>query len=133
MRTKSGECTVDDDMNQPSPTVRIIAVPPGEAPFWVRQEWVGLELPLTRHSARRKLLAFGVHSMPRSWWAQWFAVLLGRAQTIDGYAIETAPAIEILDRACPDAAAWWREHMPHRIGPLRYFVFHAHVCQVIGA
>src|SRR5512140_2697360 len=33
------------------PRVRIVGVPPGDAPAWVRQEWVGLELPLAQSSA----------------------------------------------------------------------------------
>src|SRR5712664_1703512 len=28
--------------------IRIFAVPPGEAPAWVREKWVGLELPLAQ-------------------------------------------------------------------------------------
>jgi hypothetical protein len=34
-------------------SVRIIAVPPGEAPLWVREKWVGLTLPLTRFDSAR--------------------------------------------------------------------------------
>jgi hypothetical protein len=118
-------------MKQSNSAVRIVAVPPGEAPFWVREKWVGLELPVVRHSGQRKFLAFGVLSMPRSWLAQWFAVLRGRAEHIGGYAIEAAPAVDILALASPEAAAWWRANAPDLIGPRRYLVFHEHVCQVI--
>jgi hypothetical protein len=117
-------------MNNPNWAVRIVAVPPGEAPFWVRQKWVGLELPVVRYSAHRKFLTFGVLSTPRSWLAQWAAILRGRVEVIAGYAVEAAPAVEILAKASPEAAAWWRENTPHLIAPKRYLVFHEEVCRI---
>ena len=65
-------------MNKPDWTVRIIAAPPGEAPLWVRQKWVGLDLPVTRYSGQSRFLGLGVLSMPRSWLGQWLAVIKGR-------------------------------------------------------
>ena len=56
------------DVSKPDWTVRIVAVPPGEAPLWVREQWVGLDLPVARYSGHRKFLGLGVLSMPRSWW-----------------------------------------------------------------
>src|SRR5437764_13146902 len=94
-------------VNKPDWTVRIIAVPPGEAPLWVRQRWVGLDLPVMRYAAHRQLLAFGVRSRPHSWPAQWAAVFRGQAELIAGYAVEAAPAVGILAKASPEAAAWW--------------------------
>jgi len=117
-------------MNNPNWAVRIVAVPPGEAPFWVRQKWVGLDLPVIRYAAHRKLLAFGVRSIPRSWSAQWAAVLRGQAELVAGYAVEAASAVSILAKASPEAAAWWRENTPHLIAPKRYLVFHEEVCRI---
>jgi len=110
-------------------TIRIIAVPPGEAPLWVRQQWVGLELPVV--TAPRRFFGFGVLSSPRSMLAQWWGVARGRAQRIAGYAVEADVAVDILGRSSPDAAAWWRQNVPHLIGPRRHLVFHEHVCQVV--
>ena len=118
-------------MKQINSAVRIVAVPPGEAPFWVREKWVGLELPVAGHSAGSKFLVFGVLSIPRSWLAQWFWILCGRADQIGGYAIEAAPAVDVLALSSPEAAAWWRQNVPHLIAPRRYLVFHEHVCQLI--
>ena len=113
-------------MTNPDWAVRIVAVPPGEAPLWVRQKWVGLDLPVMRYAAHRKLLAFGVLSRPRSW----AAVVRGQAELIAGYAVEAAPAVGILARVSPEAAAWWRENTPHLIAPQRYLVFHEEVCRI---
>ena len=117
-------------MSKPNWTVRIVAVPPGEAPLWVREKWVGLDLPVARYSGRRKFLAMGVLSLPHSVLAQWLAVFRGRAELIAGYAVEALPAVNILGLAHPEAATWWRENTPHLIAPRRYLVFHEEVCRV---
>lgn len=117
-------------MSHPDWAIRIVAVPPGEAPLWVRQKWVGLDLPVMRYAAHRKFLAFGVLSIPHSWPVQWAALLRGRAERVAGYAVEAAPALGILAKASPEAAVWWRENAPHLIAPKRYLVFHEEVCRI---
>lgn len=117
-------------MSKPDWIVRIVAVPPGEAPLWVREKWVGLDLPVARCSGKRKFIALGVLSSPRSMLAQWLAVFRGRAERVAGYAVEALPAIDILASASPEAAAWWRENTPHLIGPRRYLLFHEEVCRI---
>jgi hypothetical protein len=120
-----------DDTNKTNPTIRIVGVPPGEAPFWVREQWVGLKLPLTRHSAPGAFYVFGALSMPRTRLAQLWGIIRGRAERIRGYVVESVDAVDILASSSPAAAAWWRENSPQLIGPRRYLVFHEHVCQLI--
>jgi hypothetical protein len=120
-------------VNQPNAKIRIVAVPPGEAPFWVRQEWVGLELPLTRFTRLQSSLSFGVLSGPPSWLGQMWGLLLGRADHVVGYAVEGASDVEILESKSPEAAAWWREHAAPHLAPKRYLIFHEHVCQLVAA
>jgi hypothetical protein len=72
----------------------------------------------------------GVLSLPRSVLAQWLSVFRGRAELVAGYAVEALPAVDILARAHPEAAAWWRENTPHLIAPKRYLVFHEEVCRI---
>ena len=117
-------------MSNPNWAVRIVAVPPGEAPFWVRKKWVGLDLPVIRYAAHRKLLAFGVPSIPRSWSVQWTGVFRGHVELVAGYAVEAVPAVSILAKVSPDAAGWLRENTPHLIAPKRYLVFHEEVCRI---
>jgi hypothetical protein len=119
-------------VNQPSAKIRIIAVPPGEAPFWVRQEWVGLELPLTRYPRLQSAQTFGVLTGPSSWLGQIWGSLTGRAEHALGYAVEGAAAVEILKAKSPDAARWWREHAPLSVAPQRFLLFHEHVCQLVA-
>jgi hypothetical protein len=113
------------------PDVRIIAVPPGEAPLWVREKWVGLELPLLCWPSTGKLIGFGAVSGPRTFLAQIWALLRGRSQRIYGFIVDAARAVDILDRASPEAAAWWRENAAELILPERGLVFHAEVCEIV--
>jgi hypothetical protein len=122
---------MDRRVNQPNARIRIIAVPPGEAPFWVRQEWVGLELPLTRYVKPQEAFTFGVLSGPSNWLGQMWGLLWGRADRVVGYAVEGAKAVELLQAKSPDAARWWREHAPQHLEPRRYLLFHEHVCEVV--
>jgi len=111
----------------PSPRkVRIVAVPPGEAPLWVREKRVGLELPLAQSSARPLTnRAAGVlsGSGPRSIFAalaRCFTVGLNRER---GFVVEASVAIQILEGTAPEAATWWRPNAPH--------LFQEQVCKVV--
>src|SRR5262245_6131104 len=104
--------------------LRIEAVPPGEAPQWVREQWVGLALPLVgRQSSPRSVLTSGVLSGPKSVWASVVAMFSGQLRRRTGYLVDTRAAVAILATKSPEAAAWWREHAPRLVRPGRYFVF----------
>ena len=113
----------------PIPSVRIIAVPPGEAPLWVREKWVGLDLPLLHRPPARTFIGIGAVSGPRSGLAQIWALLRGRSQRIYGFVVDASRAVDILDHASPEAAAWWRENAAELILPRRGLIFHAEVCK----
>jgi hypothetical protein len=112
--------------------IRIIAIPPGEAPPWVREQWVGLELPLAQLSRRaRSRTVFGVLSGPRGQLARWLAILTGRARRESGYAVSVSDAVAVLEGKSPEAAAWWRTNVPDMTSPFRCFLFSESVCQVL--
>ena len=117
-------------MNKKSMAVRIVAVPPGEAPLWVREKWVGLTLP-TYSSSPKTFLTSRVVSGPRTRLGQLWAILRGRAARTSGYAVDGIRAVEILASSSPEAAAWWREHAAEWIAPKRRLVSHAEACQVV--
>lgn len=62
--------------------IRMIAMPPGDAPEWVRRAWVGLELPLVPDAPDQKELVY------------------------------THEAIAVLAAADMKAAGWWRANFP---------------------
>jgi hypothetical protein len=113
------------------PNIRIIAVPPGEAPVTVRKAWVGLTLPVGSDQDKRVWHSAGVLSGPKSWVARLGWLILGKFEKIDGYAVDASTAIAILAKSDPTAADWWETNAPRLLESGRKFVFHAEVCQEI--
>lgn len=112
--------------------IRIVAVPPGQAPLWVREKWVGLELPLYRNLPAKKRLTVGVLDRPSVAGLLW-SLIRGRVEFSTGYAVESLRAIEILDNANSDAAAWWRQNTPHLLLKNRYLIFPTHISEKIDS
>jgi hypothetical protein len=110
--------------------IRIIATPPGEAPLWVREQWVGLELPLIEPEPR-SFHSFGVISRPKSYVYQLWAIYRGRSQRIVGFAVPARVAVDILESASEAAAAWWKENLPHLLRPRQALIFPAIVCEAV--
>jgi hypothetical protein len=100
--------------------------------LWVREKWVGLELPLAQASADPvRLYTGGVLSGPRTWWQGIVAWLMGRLEAESGFLVAVIPALEVLERARPDAAAWWKENAAHLVTSRQHFLFRAEVCRVL--
>jgi hypothetical protein len=110
--------------------LRIEAVPPGEAPQWVREQGVGLALPLVGRQSR-SVLTSGVLSGPKSLWASLAAMFGGTLVRRTGYVVETSAAVTILAVKSPEAAAWWRQNTSRLVRPGRYFVFPYEVGRVV--
>src|SRR5580658_7219033 len=112
--------------------IKIIDIPPGEAPEEVRQAWVGLVLPVA-FSRRRRFKSTGVVSGPTSRIGSFLAIRRGDFKRENGYAVAGRKAIEILSQHSPEAAEWWREHAPRFLARGRYLVFADEVCEVFDA
>ena len=81
----------------PASELRITSVPPGEAPLWVREKWVGLSLPLAQRKARAlSLFTSGVLSGPRGFFSSIGALLAGKLERRSGFLVETQAAIAVL-------------------------------------
>ncbi len=114
--------------------IRIIAVPPGEAPEEVRRAWVGVRIPLPLfHRHPRAWRSAGVLTGPRTIAARLSALWSGRLGRANGYAVSVVEAIAALEAADPQAAKWWRENAPYLIKPGKAFVFSSEVCVVDDA
>jgi hypothetical protein len=50
----------------------------------------------------------------------------GRPVVTSGYFVKTANAIQVLEEAFPDAAAWWRTHAPPSKSP--WLIFEKECC-----
>jgi hypothetical protein len=110
--------------------VRIIAIPPGEAPQEVREAWVGLVLPIHRglFGYKRSWRSFGVLSAPKGELARLWAALTGKAEQRTGYAVNVTAAIRILEVHNWQAANWWKQNTPYLVRPGKFFLFPHEVC-----
>jgi hypothetical protein len=112
--------------------IRVVRVPPGEAPLWVREKWVGLELPLARgESGPRHTLTSGVVSGPRNRFAALWRALLGRLPDQAGYAVYVIDALAVLEKTAPEAVEWWRTNSPHLVNRKRKFLFQQEACEIL--
>ena len=102
----------------------ITSIPPGEAPPWVREKWVGLSLPLAQRSSKpQKFFSIGVLSSPKSFLGWLRAWLNGGIYRESGFIVESQVAIEILSKKSPEAAEWWQKNTPKLLKPRHYFLF----------
>jgi hypothetical protein len=99
--------------------LRIVRVPPGEAPEVIRRAWLGIELPLRRGESEPSL-------------HQTVGVLSQRgAEMAMGYAVDGRRAVDALTSQLPAAAAWWREHAPHVVARGYRLFFPSGVCELV--
>ena len=112
--------------------LKIIATPPGEAPLWVREAWIGTTVPLAqRGNTPLRFPTAGVITGPQNTFGFFTAWLRGQLVREAGYLVEVVPAVEALAKNNPAAAQLWRENTPHLVRPRRCFVFQQGVGQVI--
>lgn len=98
--------------------IRIISTPPGEADRSIREAWVGLDLPLAKTKDQGQQLAA-------------MEVLSWKQDCMTGYAVEGRTAIKHLAAHSPEAAAWWRENVPHVLDSRYQFIFPVENCQKV--
>lgn len=96
--------------------IMIIAVPPGQAPLAVREQWVGMTLPVAEDLPPNTFVVGVLNGEPKN-------------QEDEGYSVETAVAIQELERKNPGMARWWRAVVPETIPT--WFVFSYDVCRFI--
>lgn len=112
--------------------IKIVKVPRGDAPVWVREQWVGLELPLAqRRRGALRVPSWSVLSAPTTWLGDIVGFLAGRSTRERGYAVPVLAALEILGTVSPDAEEWWRTTTPHLCKSWRRFLFNTEACEVI--
>lgn len=80
--------------------IKIINTPRGEEPEWVRNALVGLRLPVEEQST-------------------------SGTENADDFPVSGESVIRILTPKNPEAADWWKKHVPER------FVFKKGVCKLI--
>jgi hypothetical protein len=102
--------------------IRIVKVPPGEAPWTIREKWVGLELPLAEGRS-------DVYQVPG------VGILSGQPtpEPCIGYLVSAEGAIAVLEHRSADAAAWWRKNAPGIASSGKSLVFPEYVCEKVNS
>ncbi|MEI8337934.1 MAG: hypothetical protein WCF92_02175 [bacterium] len=95
-------------------SIKIISTPPGQAPEWVREKWIGVEIPVPMQ-ALEPGLQMGVKG--------------GKPENSGGYQVNTSEAIEALRKKSPEAAEWWEENVP--LAAIPQLVFSKAVCELV--
>lgn len=112
-------------------SIRIKSTPPGEAPVSIREAWVGLELPLLRDKPIR-YLSSGVLTGPRNFVQKVVHLVTFRLTVRPGFVVPAPTAIDILEKADPVAARWWRENAPNVVFRGRPFLFPPECCERVN-
>lgn len=111
-------------------SVRIIGAPAGAAPLWVREQWIGLELPIDPpHVVEMRVWTDFSLKGPLTPWMALLGWLTGKLSTWKGYVVDVDTAVSILSIKHPEAAAWWRENVPHMMG--KTFIFDEPACKPV--
>lgn len=93
--------------------IKIIAIPSGEAPLWVRKAWVGLELPVGIIGISMTKQCGVLNGLPDP-------------ENLDGFTVATKIALFHLEKVNPVAAKWWKNHYNGE-----HLVFGKKFCQII--
>lgn len=109
--------------------IKIVQTPLGEAPQWVREAWIGFTFPVI--GEKQRMAAYGVLTRPRNWFSQVWANFTGKSFELAGYLVNAKLAVDILAAQHPDAAAWWREHVPEELHGERQFLFDEDACEEV--
>lgn len=79
--------------------IKIIKTPAGQAPDWVRDAWVGLEMPIREDGQVVMGRLRGVLGGPPD------------KENVGGFHVDTGMAVKILEEKNPKAADWWRKNL----------------------
>ena len=95
-------------------SIKIIAMPLGQAPEWVRQEWIGVTIPLLEKGIRGTQMGlFG-----------------GPIENENGYRVSSREAVDRLKNKSVTAAQWFEQYINFVLMPV--FVFSKEVCEIVG-
>jgi hypothetical protein len=102
-------------------TIRFISIPLGGAPIWVREQWVGLEIPcLLTYDGVPLNLGGTIRDVETG-----FVVF-----DYPGYIVLQVHALEVLERKSPEAVEYWRSRgCPET--PSALFIFNRESAEVV--
>jgi len=109
-------------------SIKIVDLPPGKAPVEIRSKWIGLELPITPADMHKAYMA-SLLTSPKCYLGIFIESRENDFLTNGAYFVSGAEALEILARASPETAKWWRKKAPNFQKPQSAFLFSAACCE----
>ena len=114
--------------------ITIDSRPAGPAPEWVRDQWIGLSLPLVPgHEPRSHCMKVIPRFIDqRSFWYElkWSFGIRPKTEEWDGFLVHAEEAVAVLEKANrTKAVGWWRTCV--RITPSTRWVFDAECCHLV--
>ena len=122
--------------------IRILTIPPGDAPEWVRQAWVELELPLVPQHAGPVDTSFVDEFAARlakanpkagDWMRKLTAAAPQPAPEPPRDQVYIGEAVAVLAKSNPQAAQWWRDNFRKAIEGGHKFEFAPEVYERVGS
>lgn len=110
--------------------VEITACPEGDAPKWVREQWVGMTLELAAKGIH-EIEAVGVLSKTQSFWSRLFFGANSSSYCMKAYKIDGAQAVSRLRHVSSEAAEWWHNNVPDTCVPGSVLLFEEEVCRPV--
>jgi hypothetical protein len=110
--------------------IRIVKRPDGEAPEWIRDAWIGVEMPVLNEQPL-DMIGYGILSGPRGWLGAMWQRLIGKGLHYHGFCVSGPEALVGLEQKQPEAALWWRENCPHLVQSEMGFLFRASECELL--
>lgn len=93
--------------------IKVIKAPPGQAPQWVRDAWVGIELSVATDEV------IGIQT----------GIYGGAPENMGGFRIEGKEAFLALRSHNPRAHNWWRHNVPTAF--FNVLVFARDACEIV--
>lgn len=91
--------------------IEIVTVPLGPAPYEVKQGWVGVQMDAV------PMLAEGFAGVPTE---EVDFISMKRMDSRGGWVVDRDAALAALEQRSPQAAAWFREHLPPSVTNLSF-------------
>ena len=97
-------------------SIKIVSIPPGQAPESVRKEWIGVVIPLLPEQEDDVIGCGVLDGVPSN-------------ENRGGYQVSARVAVDEVKKKAPEAGQWWEENLDG-LDDMN-FVFAKSVCELV--
>lgn len=110
--------------------IEIVKAPSGDTPQWVRDAWVGLQLPALEDRPV-SMPTVSAQTGPKSLFGQLWHLRRGKTERRYGFVVNAKTAIGLLALSNEEAARWWIDTKPLALNPAQVLMFDANCCKPV--